>query len=138
MNKLSLSDLIKNAEFFKKLFAIKEYADEKMKNYLGVDFGQIKKEIVNEMEKNNNEKGKNICINLTSFHLASVLFLKVGQENSSYFNFGGLNPVIDTLSAAYKVGLRKALETKDMIYADIQKEADKMTQAPSSPGTQTC
>lgn len=65
MNKLSLSDLLINTEFFKKLYTIKEYADNKMKNYLGVDIGQIKKEIVNEIEKNNDEKGKNICINLT-------------------------------------------------------------------------
>lgn len=134
MNKLSLFDLLINTEFFKKLYTIKEYADNKMKNYLGVDIGQIKKEIVNEMEKNNVEKSKNICINLTLFHLVSVSFPKLGPENSSYFNYGAIKPVTDTLSAAYKVGLKKAYETKDMIYADIQKEADKMTQTPTSPG----
>jgi len=61
-NKLTISDVVKNIELFKKLFSMKEYADAKMKNYFGVDFGQLKNEIVDEMNKNN---GKIISIKST-------------------------------------------------------------------------
>lgn len=49
----SIYDLLKNAEFFKKLFAMKERADAVMKNYLGVDVGQLQNEIADEYDKNN-------------------------------------------------------------------------------------
>jgi len=54
-NKLTIFDILQNIELFKKLFAMKEYADVKMKNYFGVDFSQLKNEIVDEMNKSNGE-----------------------------------------------------------------------------------
>jgi len=51
-NKLTIFDVIQNIELFKKLFAMKEYADAKMKNYFGLDFSQLKNEVVDEMNKN--------------------------------------------------------------------------------------
>lgn len=53
LNKLTMFDVVQNTEFFKKLFTMKEYADAKMKSFLGVDFGQLKNEIVEEVNKNN-------------------------------------------------------------------------------------
>lgn len=41
---------------------MKEYADAKMKSYFAVNFGQLKNEIVDEMNKNN---GKIISIKST-------------------------------------------------------------------------
>lgn len=58
-NKLTISDVLQNIELFKKLFAMKEYADAKMKSYFGANFSQLKNEIVDEMNKNN---GKIISI----------------------------------------------------------------------------
>lgn len=55
-------DLLKNAEFFKKLYVIKVKADANMKNYLGIDVGQLKKEISDEYNKNPNANGKTIFI----------------------------------------------------------------------------
>jgi len=68
-NKLIIFDVLQNIELFKKLFAMKEYADVKMKSYFGVDFSQLKNEIVDEMNKNN---GK---------------IFSMSQRNSFYLSF---------------------------------------------------
>lgn len=60
VDKLSTYDLLKNAELFKKLYVLKEKADTSMKNYLGLDVGRFKKEIVDEYNKNPDVNGKTI------------------------------------------------------------------------------
>lgn len=56
---MSVFDLLKNAEFFKKLYAMKEKADASVEN-LGVDVERFKKEIADEYNKNPDAKGKTI------------------------------------------------------------------------------
>ncbi|CAI6365699.1 unnamed protein product [Macrosiphum euphorbiae] len=111
-NKLTIFDILQNIELFKKLFAMKEYADVKMKSYFGVDFGQLKNEIVDEINKNN-------------------------DQETSIFSSVVPKSVSNALMAVYKVGLRKANDQMGSVNVDIQKQADRMMKAPGSSETES-
>ncbi|XP_001943513.2 uncharacterized protein LOC100166739 [Acyrthosiphon pisum] len=112
-NKLTIFDVLQNIELFKKLFAMKEYADVKMKSYFGVDFSQLKNEIVDEMNKNNND------------------------QETSIFSSVVPKSVSNALMAVYKVGVRKANDQMGSVNVDIQKQADQMTKAPGPSETES-
>lgn len=60
-----MTDVLDNTDFFKKLFAMKEFTDDKIKKYLGLDVDHLMNEVVEEINNNNgtsssNNKGKMI------------------------------------------------------------------------------
>lgn len=64
--------MLGNVEFFKKLYAMKEKADAGLKNYLGVDVGQLKKEVADEYAKNPDANGKERFSTARRFLLARL------------------------------------------------------------------
>lgn len=77
---LTLTDLLKNNEFLKQIFTMKEFTDASLKKYLNLNVGQLAKEIIEETDKNKN-KNNNVD---TSNNNGNMIYMKINGLLQSY------------------------------------------------------